>query len=489
VILFVSGGGDGVALARRIHQEGYPIVLFIQSWWSREKKHFEGLVPQVPALADAVALKPEVVIFDSTGMGQIAEETFKFTPCFGAARICDILEEDRGFGKEIMVRHGIRIPLTFIFNPADRRGLPWKANAKAAEIGKTSLHWVAGHLGEAKQIVAALKGRWVLKPYFAESSAETFSAHSPEEMLEHLDDCREKNTIPPDKPFMLERFIQGVEISTEVWIERGEVIPGSLNGMMETKRFLAGDLGSATGAQTSVVWPYQSAMPRIFRETFGTDPFLNWLRHPTGPDGRPFRPYSGAFEMNSIIAEEDHLPYGLEWGPRNGYNAIYAWAELLHRPLGEVFRLLALGQLGSITLRPGYGYVIQVSIPPFPGAEELNKTKDFGFVYRRVMELATGIDIGGPVDSPHIWLLDAKIAQDGNLESAGVDGIVCNVSGHGLTIEQARDPAHALVEALEIEDKQARIADGADRGIRDSARLEAWNYPIQAEARQAVVVS
>ena len=476
MILFISHEGDGVALARRMKLEGQPVMLWIESAWSREKGHYTGLVPQVSSLEQAITMRPEVVFCDMVGHGEFLDKTFRpFIPVLGGTKMCDLLEEQRGWAIGVMHAAGVRIPETWDFNPTTP-GLTVDASIQQSKPG--SLHRVRGHLQEAMRVVQAIGGGWVIKPYFGKSSADTFVAKTPEEMLEHLQRCCEKNNPAPDKPFLLQRFIKGIELSTECYLQRGRFIPGSLTAMMEQKKFLVGDLGPATGAQTSVVWPYTTDTPKAFRETFGRPAFLRWLEHPVGPEGETLLPYTGPFELNSIISEADGLPYGLEWGPRMGFNSIYAWAELLQQPLGEVLVGIATGRIDRMAFRRAYGYTVQVSIPPFPASTCINAEKDFGFVYRKVLELGTGVAIDGPTTDPHVWLLDARQGADGKLETAGVDGIVANVSGVGASIKSARTPAHALVDAIDVEHKQARMMDGGDEAIEGTAKLPAWGYEV-----------
>jgi len=471
MILMISWNGDGVGLSRRIFLDGHPITLFLSESFNRKKEHYKGLCPQVMSFEEGRDLNPEAVVFESSGFGALADELRQSgVSVWGAGSLQDSLESNRGWGIEVMAKFGIRIPQTLIFTG---NGVPW--NTVKDKDG--ALIHVAGHVDEAIALLKSIKGRWVFKAYDNESSADTFISDNDEEMVEHLIRLKERELIKPHDKFLIQKFIKGIELSTEVWVQNGVIIPGSANATIEEKKFLAGDLGPNTGAQTSVVWAYRS-FPRILRETIGNAPFVAWLRNPIGPDGRPCLPYHGPLDLNCIISEETKKPYGLEWTPRMGWNAYYALAELFQVPMGHLFTACAKGQMQFIPFHSGYGYVIQVSIPPFPGSSMVSKKAYGGLVYEEVMKSATGIDIGGPTQNPHVWLRDAK--WDGkNLETAGVDGMVLECSGRGTTVEEACSPAHALVEQIDIDNKQARIVDGPNMGLKQIAQMQEIGYEVE----------
>jgi hypothetical protein len=119
----------------------------------------------------------------------------------------------------------------------------------------------------------------------------------------------------------------------------------------------------------------------------------------------------------------------------------------------------------------GYGYAVRVSIPPYPMLDDVHNPA----VTEKMLEMATHVDILGPVEDQHVWLLDAQKNGKG-VRTAGVDAVVCEVTGRGMRIEEARDSAHAIFGELRLADKQARTVDGANRAISDVARLASWDY-------------
>lgn len=480
--LLYSKNGDLAAVVPRI---GGAMTLL--SPLARKKGLYDGLCPIPPSVEAALRDRPEFVLFDMVGdathkVGELADRLRRRMPVYGAGAIQDLLELDRGFGLGVAIEAGIRIPLTVIFDPA--RG----KTPDAVDLeDRSRVHRVKGHLTEAQRFVREAGGRWVLKPFDNASTSLSYVASSPEDMASRLEEAQLHREMPRTASFLLQRFVPGVEISTEAWVCEGElVVP--MNGTIETKRFLAGDLGQNTGCQTSVVWTYDTpavdwsdpegriarALPKIVRKTVATKGMRDWLRHPRGPRDEPYPPYHGPIDINCIVGEEDHEPYFLEWTPRFGYNAVYALCELIDGDLHDLLRDAAQARLTRMDVHDGYGYAIRVTIPPYPAADILDDKKDAAII-EAMLEKATHILLHGPVESEHVWLLDAQ-RVNGKPQTAGFDAVVLEVTGRGRIPEDARDGAHEIVEALEIPNKQARVADGADRAIRDLAKLGAWKY-------------
>jgi phosphoribosylamine-glycine ligase len=478
--LLYSKNGDLSAVAPRI---GASMIL--TNLLARKKGLYQGLVPIVPSLEAALRDRPEFVLFDMVGdakhkLGELADRLRRRMPVYGAGALQDRLELDRGFGLSVALEHGIRVPTTLIFDPARGRDLG------AIDLEHQSrIHRVKGHLKEARRFVTDAGGRWVLKPFSNAATSLSYVASSPEDMASRLEEAEQHREIAPRDSFLIQRFIPGVEVSTEVWVCDGELVMPA-NGTIETKKFLAGDLGPNTGCQTSVVWGYDTppidwswpegkiaqALPKLVRRTVATPQMRQWLRRPRGPQDQRYPPYHGPLDMNAIISEEDHQPYFLEWTARFGYNAVYALLELVDGDLHDLFRDAADGRLTQMALRPGYAYALRVTIPPFPHHDLLDEEKDAPAL-EKLMVKATGVHLHGPIDSPHVWLLDAQKRND-IVQTAGFDAVVCEVTGRGKLPEDARDAAHEIFEALQIPNKQARAADGADRAIRDLAKLQAW---------------
>lgn len=445
--LFWSHGGDADALALRIQQEQNDVLIYHVNGFARQKKLYDGLVPQVDTPLEAVrwlgGTDGGVVIFDQVGEGKIADGLrARGYKVWGGSQLQDKLELDRAYGLALMRRSGIRIPETYAFKTGD----------------------------EALDFLRERPERWVLKPIKRAATASTYVSKDVGDLIHFLE--KWSTTAEAKQPFLLQKVVEGVELSTEVWVQHGEIIPGSYNGTIEQKRYGPGDLGPNIGSATSAVWVYGVDEPVVVRRGIGK--MTAFLKE---------QGYHAVIDLNSIVSLEDRYPYGLEFTPRVGYSAIYALMEVTD---GEIGRILWDAAQGTLARYPGrlgqVGYAVRVSIQPYPAAELYPP-----IMMPAIMKPATGLDITLPIDHPNIHPLDVRIDKNGNVETAGYDGVVCEVTGRGRTVEDARDQAHQTFEMLvKVPNAFARIHDGADRAITDTARLRTIGYETFLESEKSV---
>jgi phosphoribosylamine---glycine ligase len=492
--LLYSKNGDAAALAPRIGAQ-----LFILNPTARKKQLYEGLASLAPPLEAALRGVPEFIISDMIGdqqhqTGALFDRLRRRYPVYGGGAIMDLLELDRGFGLSVAAQCGLRVPRSVIFDHGrgrDPASVDWDGD-------RQRIYRVKGHLPEAERFVEETGADLVLKPFSNLSTSLTYVAKTPEDMISRLKEAEAHREIPPRAPFMLQEKIEGVEISTEIWVVEGELV-WPANGTIEVKRLFPGDVGPATGCMASTVFGYAlpdpvpgadapdrqivRAMPKILRQTLGQGAFRRWLRRPRGPRDESYLPYHGVLDVNTIIAERDQKAYFVEFTPRLGYSALWSLLDLYDGDLHDLFRDAATGRLREMRLHPGYSHCIRCCIPPFPFHELV---EDDPRALDLLMRRATDVTIHGPTDDPHVWLLDAKRVA-GETRTAGFDGVVLEVTGRGATVESARDQAQALVREFDVPDLIWRV-DSADRAIRDLAKLEAWGYET-GRAREPVLTS
>jgi phosphoribosylamine--glycine ligase len=428
--LFASHGGDADALALRVQDEGNEVYLYHFKPFARKRQLYEGLVPQPNTLKAALNWNPDVVIFDQVGEGAIADKIRDAGfAVWGGSAIMDKMENDRAFGLKLMKQAGIKIPPTQVFRTAE----------------------------EAIPLIHESSQRWVLKPLARAATASTYVPRSPDDLVHFLE--KWSTTDEAKQPFLLQKHVDGIELSTEVWVDHGEII-WPANGTIEEKKYGVGGLGPNIGCASSTVWGYQVDEPLVVERGIGL--LAPWLRK-IG--------YHGVLDLNSIVSPEDHYPYGLEWTARMGYSAIYALVEVTDGEVGRVLYEAAKGTLKRYPIRPGIGYSVRVSIPPYP-ANELFENEE----YATIMKPAGEIDIRLPLGDPHVWPLDVRIDNKGNLETSGYDGVICELTARGQSIEEARDAVRRTFDLIEIPNAYARLADGADRALKDTVRLRMLGF-------------
>jgi len=263
-------------------------------------------------------------------------------------------------------------------------------------------------------------------------------------MLDYFED------VMKGKEFILQEKIEGVEISVEGFYVDGKLVQGTLNSTLEAKKFLEGDKGENTGCAGSAVRIWKEKQPKIYRLTLKKlEPFLERFG------------YAGALDVNCIVSEKDKMPYFIELTTRFGYNSVYALAEGLNEPIGEFISKMALRRPVAAVQR-SYDWLgaVRVSIPPYPS--ELGTAKSAGRPIRGVDSLE------------HIWLLDAMLKND-KILTAGVDGVICEVTGKGKNMNALAQVIYARIDKLKIPDKQFRsdIFDVAEERI---TKLRQWKY-------------
>lgn len=439
--LFFSPHGDSAGIAHRVQEEGNDVWLYIVD--QNAKATLEGIVPQVQSVAAGLAKNPDVVFFDMVGYGDIAVRMQKLGfkvigsgALFKGEHVQDKIELDRAFGSDVMKSGGILTPETIEF--------------KGSEIQK------------AIKFIREKNKPYVTKPNDNKTPFTTYVPDSVDDNIEHLQRAEDEGQIRTNEKFILQEMVDGIEISTEMWFTKGKPIYPA-NGTMETKKFLVGNLGPNTGCSTSLVWFYEKKQPKIVQLTLKKIfTFMEICQ------------YTGPIDLNAIVSKKDHKPYGLEWTARPGYSAIYALIRLLdlkHYDLAQHLHLIATGELAEFYIRDGFGYSLRVSVPPYPLCIEDDKTRE------KLFKETGGQKVKFTGDEESFFPLDVRQNEKGEMETAGVDGVVGEVTGRGDTIENAKNEAHAQFKKLSVPHKQARL-DGWKRPMKEIPILESWGYEM-----------
>lgn len=475
-ILFISASGDFLPIAHRCKEEGNDIAIWIKSARARSLGIYRGLLDEdempntLVAAFDKLDGEPDAVIVDHIGMGDLADELRQHgLPVFGGSRIADRLEKERAFGLQVMQQVGIQIPVT---SPA----LSTIAEAQQFMRQHTDIQ------------------RWVVK-FEGDNAPRSTIIGTVEEVTDALDSLLSE---AEGTRFVVQQFVEGVEISTEIWVANGEILYPA-NATLETKRYLSGDIGPNTGCMTSIVWCYEPEQPRIVREGIGK--MAEWLRQHN---------YCGTIDLNTIVNEEG--VWGLEWTPRFGYNAIYALLELCDSDISELLITAAQGNTATLPFRTDeVAYAIRLYLPPAPFTdyivgditEKLKQAQSRGedvkalaealakigieVAFQRgtgellgaeLKEVAAGELIVPPANPvATIWWLDVKIdGRSGKMLTAGLDGIIAEISAARARLSDAVRACEETVNAIKLSGKCWRN-DGHLRAF-DAARLAGMGYEV-----------
>lgn len=382
-ILLASAGGIGCWLLLRLAHEGHEVAWFEHDPEPRHSLVLKGLIP--PPIKDPEFADYDLVIFDCTGSGELAEEIAKVTPVIGDSMLASRLEDDRLFGINVMEDCGIEVPPYETFdNPED-----------------------------AKLFLLENHKRYVYKPFVVNGQEQecdtTYVSESAEDLMRCIDSLWEDSH---NAPFLLQEVVEGTEISTEGYFD-GTYFH-FLNHTLEEKKFMSGAFGPNTGCSGNLVWTVDGGN-RLTDELQKLAPFLKQYG------------YRGMIDLNTIV-NESHA-YGLEFTPRFGYDASATIFSLVDGDLGQFFY--------DIVTAPDEGWIDHSPLPPLRGrwaaSERLTvppyPEEDADFARGLPVK---GIDIEGAWRNCYLWdvMMDKhhRTGEPG-LVTVGINGIVaCPIS-------------------------------------------------------------
>jgi phosphoribosylamine-glycine ligase len=400
-VKLISKYGDGLGIAFRIANEGNDVC-----FWIKDPKYrgiYKGILKETNSIIENMS-KDSNVIFDMSSMGEIYEKLSKRCNCYGAGLLQDKMEEDREFGIVLAEKSGLEILEHHEFKSFE----------------------------DARKFLVSSKKLWVFKPMGDDNGFTYSDSEDTQDLIEMLDyfEGRWKGKVD----FLLQEKVIGYEISTELWFVDGHPIMETLNSTWETKRFMTDELGQQTGCSSSIVKFWNGKEPLIYKETIKK--MLSALK---------IDKYNGPLDVNTMVTDKKDV-YFLEFTPRIGYSAIYAFLEGLDIKVGEFFKSLCEGKKPKINPTSDWLGSIRISIPPYPfEPKDFNVTNKFN----------QNIPIRGIDSFEHIWLLDVNL-EDNKLVSSGHLGIICEVTGKNKTLKGLEKDIYGLIDKLKIPNIQYR---------------------------------
>ncbi len=425
-ILLHSESADSGGLAYIMQREGAQVWMYVKDSFSR--RVMDGLVPHVESLEDGLKQKPDIIIFDLNGDGEKADKLrADGWKVIGGGRLSDKLEFDRAWGVKVAKQYGIKVPKTTEFAKIDEAIAFVKKQPKAYAVKMDSN---------------------------AGGESASYVAKDGTDMIDYLSQQKASGKIDGNT-FVLQEKINGSEVSTECWFSNGVPCFPS-NSTWETKKLLAGELGVRTGCETSLVCHYEGHNSRLADKTvLKLAALLKYSK------------FTGAIDVNAIVSEEDHEPYFLEFTPRLGYSAIYAYSAMLGMPLSQYFMSVARGTF-TIPFKAKWSTALKVHIPPYPFAHEED------YVSKQAYKPTEGITV--KVKSPDFIPIDIRKGKNSQFEVAGTMGIVGECLGRGKTAMEAWKHSKTVFESVEVPNKGGRFTDGIDDAWKRILKLRSWGY-------------
>jgi phosphoribosylamine--glycine ligase len=239
---------------------------------------------------------------------------------------------------------------------------------------------------------------------------------------------------------VLQQFVEGVVVSSEVWSDGNKFVLGTLNHDLELKAAWNHCLGPATGCAGNVIWSEHAANCRIAKEGV--------LR---AEEAIIKEGYRGPVDLN-VVANERGI-FGLEWCIRFGYCGITNLPLLMKGEVGKFFSDLARGQGDDVELGDGFVSGIRVTIPPYPAEAEVADAQK--------VSPNVGVPIRGLPENPeevlrHFHFYEVMDEGDGILRHSPGTGVIACVRDLADDVEAAFDKPYELLENLVLPNKQYR---------------------------------
>lgn len=407
----LSVDGDGLGIAQKLKEEGNDVDLFIKN--PNMPFAGKGIVQRINSWRPHIA-RAELVICDMVGFGKYEDTFRKLGKVFiGCNKFADMIELDREKGIEVFNKFNINVPETYFFDsPEEARGI--------ADIWEES--------------------GFVVKPSGNLDTAKTFICRHPDIFRWCL------STLPSGTKLIVQKIVDGIEISTEGWFNGRDWIR-PFNHTFEEKKFMQGDKGPNTGCMGNLVIGTEGN--RLTRETIEKiSPLLKKIG------------YRGPVDINCIV-DANEL-YALEFTPRFGYDAIEALMEGLQEPVTDLMFETAAGMKKDMMLSEDYLIAVRASVPPYPHAEAEGEKRGMPIIGLNAESMK------------HIYLTDAYL-DDGEYKYAGSDGVVLKATAHGRDISEARNRVYRTLNNLVIQDMQFR-QDIGSRVSNDIRMLKEWGW-------------
>src|SRR5215475_9478471 len=106
-ICVASEFGEGLWLGWKMAQEGHDVSAVVKN--ERYSTALGGLIQVMPGAEVYVASKYDLIVFDATGNGKLADEAALEAPTIGDSLLADRLEEDRISALEFMQQCGLMV--------------------------------------------------------------------------------------------------------------------------------------------------------------------------------------------------------------------------------------------------------------------------------------------------------------------------------------------------------------------------------------------
>lgn len=410
---------------KRLYDEGNDVLFYIGDGDASgsnisSKRVGREIVPRTENYAQLIAWakegitqrEPTMVFYASSHLGKYADEARKSgLYVVGGGSICDKMEFDRPFGKEIAEEAGILIPPYQTFPTLD-------ATIKFAE-----------------QSGAGMPEMYFKTDSYIKDDC-TKKCKDAKALIEYLRGLKDQD-VPNGTKNELEECIPGVAVSTERWWN-GRAFVGPFFGLIERKKFMSDEVGPSTGCALNSVWTY--------KDDPMTAEALHW-EDLAGVFARRGVP-AGLYDINAILADgEAHF---LEFCARLGYDS-EPTGQLLYNDLGKWLWHVATGQGDGGGFKDGIAVSLHLSVPPYPTQDAFDPHYKHSPLGAHINGESLGDLHSGPFVGYEVY------AENGQLMVGGPDGDVGLAASVGDSLEDLAEQNYEFAkEGIDLPGLQFR---------------------------------
>lgn len=439
-ILLIDDTASFVDFAIRAMGEGHEV----KAWMRPPKKTNrqtigDGLVSKVSQWEPWMRWADLILISDNVRNYRFERYRKEGYPIFSSGVEGASWELERGTGQELFKSNGISVMESTLFSNYD----------KAIDFVKKN------------------PDRWVSKPTGDADKALSYVSKSAEDMIFMLDRWKQLGKLKA--PFLLQKFVPGIEMAVGAWIGPN----GSCSYVLENfefKKLMSGDFGVNTGEMGTLMKYVHISESRLAQKVL-TPLIASCIR--TG--------YTGYIDVAAIISEKDGEPYPLEFTSRFGW-PLFQIQQVLHPDKAKWMKAAMEGRdefFPSSNIAAG----IIIGLPPFPynhyGIEEVSGFPIWGIdkaiaPYFHPAEVKVGKVEKRKSKGSHEWVKEDTIVSAGNY--------LCIVSGEGKTVSKAAEMAYTNVKKLTIPNSPIVRDDVGEKLKEQLPKLhklgyaESWEY-------------
>lgn len=426
-ILCISKDLNSGDLAYRLNNEGHDVKLHIED--KRYVKCFDNIVEKTENWREELNWvgKDGFIVFDHVGLGRIQDELrSEGYLVFGNTEFGEELEHNHSNSRAVLSEFGIDAIERYNFY----------------------------NLASAIQFVEKNKRFWIFKQNGPGTSLCYVSAfENCCDILNLLRGLEKKNL--EQLTITLQAKQEGIEIGLRRFFN-GKNWIGPIELYIESKKFLNGDVGPITANMGALLW-YNTTDNKLFSETLNKiSPFLQRIN------------FKGIIGFNCIIGKNKvHI---LDIVTRLYSPLIHLQESMLLSPFTNYLMAVAKGDLIEFKYKPGIFIVVTVTLPPFPYLDEnLNcHLKDVDIFFKEELT---------PEEWKQIHFKDVSLRDNEHkYYIPSSNGFIFFVTGHGKTVEDARENAYKLIQKIIIPKMMYRTDIGIKFIENDASMLEKWGW-------------